>query len=92
MKMVGFTTEANIKIKFCRRGTRSNGKHTFLAMIADGKAAASDKCKTCKNFARYRGHLGPSGRKLQIEFENGLPGPLGPGPKKSKTESKKSRK
>ena len=40
-----------------------------------------------KTFARYRGHLGPSGQKLQIEFENGFPGPE---PKKSKTESKKS--
>ena len=30
----------------------------------------------------YRGHLGPSGRKLQIEFENGFPGPLGPGAQK----------
>ena len=27
----------------------------------------------------YRGHLGPSGRKLQIEFEIQFPGPLGPG-------------
>ena len=32
-----------------------------------------------KTFARYRGHLGPLGRKLQIEFENGFPGPFGPG-------------
>ena len=31
-----------------------------------------------KTFARYRGHLGLSGRKLQIEFENGFPGPFGP--------------
>ena len=41
----------------------------------------------------YRGHLGPSGPKLQVdsEFENGFPGPFwAPGPKKSKTESKKS--
>ena len=35
-----------------------------------------------KTFARYRGHLGPSGRKLQIEFENGFPGPPGPGAQK----------
>ena len=38
----------------------------------------------------YRGHLGLSGRKLQIEFENGFPGPPGPGAQKCKTESKKS--
>ena len=44
-----------------------------------------------KIFACYRGHLGPSGRKLQIEFENEFPGPFGPGPKKSKTESKKKK-
>ena len=25
----------------------------------------------------YRGHLGLSGRKVQVEFENGFPGPLG---------------
>ena len=30
----------------------------------------------------YRGHLGLSGRKLQIEFENGFPGPPGPGAQK----------
>ena len=30
-----------------------------------------------KTFARYRGHLGPSGRKLQIEFEKEFPGLLG---------------
>ena len=35
-----------------------------------------------KTFARYRGHLGPSGRKLQIEFENGFLGPFGPGAQK----------
>ena len=46
--------------------------------------------RCAKTFARYRGHLGPSGRKLQIEFENGFPGPFGPGPKKSKTESNMS--
>ena len=36
----------------------------------------------------YRGHLGPSGPKLEIESENVFPGREGP--KKSKTESKKS--
>ena len=30
----------------------------------------------------YRGHLGFSGRKLQIEFENGFPGPPSPGAQK----------
>ena len=39
--------------------------------------------KYCETFARYRGHLGTSGPKLQIESENEFPGPLGPGPKKS---------
>ena len=34
--------------------------------------------------------MSPSGPKLQIEFENEFPGSVGPGPKKSKTESKKS--
>ena len=44
-------------------------------------------CRTvfsvAKTFARYRGHLGPSGPKLQTEFENGFPGPLGPGVQKA---------
>ena len=44
-----------------------------------------------KTFARYaigyRGHLGPSGPKLQIESEK--TGLSVPGPKKSKTESEK---
>ena len=31
-----------------------------------------------KTFARFRGHLGPPGRKLEIESENEFPGPLGP--------------
>ena len=35
-----------------------------------------------KTFARYRGHLDPSDRELQIEFENGFPGPFGPGAQK----------
>ena len=38
--------------------------------------------RLAKTFARYKGHLGLRGRKLQIEFENEFPGPLGPGPKK----------
>ena len=32
-----------------------------------------------KTFARYRGHLGPLGPKLEKESENDFPGPLGPG-------------
>ena len=30
--------------------------------------------KLAKAFARYRGHLGTSGQKLQIEFENEFSG------------------
>ena len=37
----------------------------------------------------YRGHLGFSGQKLQIEFENGFPALPAPGPKKSKTAGSK---
>ena len=34
----------------------------------------------CENFCPATGgHLGCSGPKLQIEFENEFPGPLGPG-------------
>ena len=35
-----------------------------------------------KTFACYRGHLGPSGPKLEKESENEFPGPLGPGAQK----------
>ena len=48
-------------------------------------------CATLWRSPCYRGHLGLSGRKLQIEFENGFPAPPAPapGPKKSRTESKR---
>ena len=45
-------------------------------------ARIDSQIRVAKTFARYRGHLGPSGQKLQIEFENGLPGPPGPGAQK----------
>ena len=35
-----------------------------------------------KTFARYRGHLGPPGPKLEKESENEFPGPLSPGAQK----------
>ena len=47
------------------------------------------RSQLAKTFARYRGHLGPSGPKLQIEFGNGFPGPFGPGPPKSPRQSRK---
>ena len=43
-----------------------------------------------KTFACYRGHLGPSGPKLENGSENEFLGPLGPGIQKVETESKKS--
>ena len=46
-----FTTEATIKIKRFTRGTHSSGKIlVFLATIAEGKTAASDKCKPLTSF------------------------------------------
>ena len=43
------------------------------------KASSQKSTKLAKTFARYRGHLGPPGPKLENESENEFPGPLGPG-------------
>ena len=46
--------------------------------------------RVAKTFACYRGHLGPSGRKSQTEFENGFLGPSRPrGPKSPKRSRKR---
>ena len=51
---------------------------TKLLPKGDQQSKKSDPI-LAKTFARYRGHFGPSGPKLQKESENEFPGPLGPG-------------
>ena len=47
------------------------------------------KSRVAKTFARYRGHLGPPGPKLEKESENEFPGPLGPEAQKVEKRSRK---
>ena len=61
-------------------GVRAGGAAIANQSLCDSKFTTRNRF--AKTFARYKGHLGPSGRKLQIEFENGFPGPFGPGAQK----------
>ena len=62
---------------------------------ANVRKVARDSChanlETCVAifFACYRGHLGPSGPKSKKTSENGFPGPLGFGGRKSRKRVKK---
>ena len=60
------------------------------AILNGSKLQTPSSATLAKTFARYKGHLGPLGPKLEKDSENEFPGPLGLGPKKAKTESKKS--
>ena len=47
-------------------------------VLGGGQKVYVEKVYVGKPWPCYRGHLGPSGRKLQIESEKGFPGPPGP--------------
>ena len=65
----------------------------LCCMLAPICALIFSFCRSVGNpWPCYRGHLGPSGRKLQMEFESGFPGSPGPGAQKVQNRVEKESK